>query len=66
MLVLSRKVNERIIIGGNIEVHVVDIRGGKVRLGISAPDDVAVHRHEVHAKLHADQARTAAEPTKPT
>lgn len=47
MLVLSRHVNERIIIGDGIAVVVVDIRGDKVRLGIEAPRDVSVHREEV-------------------
>ncbi len=48
MLVLSRKVNETIIINDNIVVTVVDIRGDKVRLGIEAPKDVPVHRQEVY------------------
>lgn len=48
MLVLSRKVNETIIINDNIVVTVVDIRRDKVRLGIEAPKDVPVHRQEVY------------------
>ncbi len=48
MLVLSRKKNERIVINDNIVVMVVDIRGDKVRLGIEAPKEVAVHRREVY------------------
>ena len=47
MLVLSRKVGEEIIVDGNIKVKVVDIRGGKVRLGIEAPPHITVHREEV-------------------
>jgi carbon storage regulator len=47
MLVLSRKKNESIIIGGAITVTVIDVRGDKVRLGIEAPLDVSVHRSEV-------------------
>jgi len=46
MLVLSRKANEKILIGENVVVTVVSIRGGKVRLGVEAPDDVPVHRAE--------------------
>jgi carbon storage regulator len=49
MLVLSRKKNERIIIGESIEVTVVEIRGDKVRLGIVAPAEMAVDREEVAA-----------------
>ena len=48
MLVLSRKKNEAIIIDYNIVVTVVSIQGDKVRLGIEAPRDVPVHRHEVY------------------
>lgn len=47
MLVLSRKRDEKIVIGENIVVTVVEIRGDKVRLGIEAPSEVPVHRHEV-------------------
>ena len=47
MLVLSRKRDEKIVIGENIVVTIVEIRGDKVRLGIEAPSEVPVHRHEV-------------------
>ena len=47
MLVLSRKVNQSIVINGNITVTVVDIRGDSVRLGIQAPREVSVHREEI-------------------
>lgn len=49
MLVLSRHLNERIFLnGGEIIIHVVDIRGDKVRLGIEAPKAVRIDREEVH------------------
>lgn len=48
MLVLSRKKDEKIVIGGNIVITVIDVRGDKVRLGIEAPADVPVHRQEVY------------------
>jgi carbon storage regulator len=51
MLVLSRKENQSIVINGNIEVVVASIRGGKVRLAVEAPEDVLIHRKEVHVKL---------------
>ncbi len=48
MLVLSRKKDEKIIIGDNITLMVIEIRGDKVRLGIDAPKEVSVHREEVY------------------
>ena len=54
MLVLSRKINERIIIGENIELESLGIRGGVVRLGIKAPREVSVIRHELREQLVAD------------
>lgn len=47
MLVLSRSIDQSIVIGGNIVITVVDIRGGNVRIGIEAPREVSVHRKEV-------------------
>ena len=58
MLVLSRKRDERIVIGDNIVITVVEVRGDKVRLGIEAPTEVPVHRQEV---LDAMRARVAAQ-----
>ena len=55
MLVLSRYVGEAIDIDGGISITVVEIRGDKVRLGISAPRDVAVHRREVTERIDAER-----------
>ena len=52
MLVLSRKKNESIVINNDVVVTVIEIRGDKVRLGIVAPKDVAVHREEVYEAIH--------------
>ena len=58
MLVLSRKENEQIVIGDNIVITVVEIqRGGKVRLGITAPRDVPVHRQEVYEVVQKEKAK---------
>ena len=57
MLVLSRRMKESICIGDGIEVRVLEVSGGRVRLGITAPAEVPVHRSEVAARLsefHAD------------
>jgi carbon storage regulator len=56
MLVLSRKVNQKIVLGDDIEVMIVEIRGDKVRLGITAPREVPVHRQEVVEKIKAKEA----------
>lgn len=57
MLVLSRQRDESIIIGDNIVITVVDIRGDKVRLGIDAPKEVPVHRQEVYEAIQKENAR---------
>jgi carbon storage regulator len=54
MLVLSRHRDESIIIGDDIVITVVDIRGDKVRLGIAAPIEISVHRQEVYAAIQRD------------
>ena len=59
MLVLSRQRDETIMIGDEVEITVVDVRGDKVRLGISAPTAVAVHRKEVYEAIEAENARAA-------
>ena len=51
MLVLTRKTGEEIIIGDGIRVQVIDTKGGRVRLGITAPRSVSVHRSEVSTNL---------------
>ena len=59
MLVLSRHRDESIIIGDDIVLTVVDIRGDKVRLGIEAPQDVPVHRREVYEAIQRENNRAA-------
>lgn len=64
MLVLSRKRDERIVIGDNIVITVVEVRGDKVRLGIDAPSEVPVHRQEVlDAMRRASDSQPKAPPT---
>jgi len=53
MLVLSRHRDESIMIGDDIVITIVDIRGDKVRLGIDAPTDIPVHRQEVYDAIHS-------------
>jgi carbon storage regulator len=59
MLVLSRQRDETIMIGDDIEVTVVDIRGDKVRLGINAPKEISVHRKEVYDAIRRENKAAA-------
>jgi len=59
MLVLSRQRDESIIIGDNVVVTVVDIRGDKVRLGVQAPHEIPVHRREVYEAIQRENQRAA-------
>lgn len=51
MLVLTRKVNQSIIIGDDIEIVVLEVRGEQIRLGIKAPKNVVVHRKEIYEQI---------------
>ena len=55
MLILTRRIGEKIIIGDNIEVAILGIRGQQVRLGIVAPPDISVHRQEIHDRICRDE-----------
>jgi carbon storage regulator len=59
MLVLSRQRDESIVIGDNIVVTIVDIRGDKVRLGIEAPTEIPVHRREVFEAIQRENVRAS-------
>lgn len=55
MLVLTRKINEKIIIGNNIEVEILDITWENVKLGITAPEEIIIDREEVHIRRKAEK-----------
>jgi len=59
MLVLSRQRDESIVIGDNVIVTIVDIRGDKVRLGIEAPGEIPVHRREVYEAIQRENRRAS-------
>jgi carbon storage regulator len=61
MLVLTRKVGQSIVIGDEIEVVVLEVRGEQVRIGIRAPKTVSVHRKEIYEQI-SDEARPADAP----
>lgn len=59
MLVLTRRLNQSIRIGDDIEITVIEVRGDQVRLGVSAPRDVAVHRKEVYLQIQQENVAAA-------
>ena len=63
MLVLSREKDESIMIGDNVEITIVDVRGNKVRLGINAPREVAVHRKEIYLAIQKEKQQGGADTT---
>ena len=56
MLVLSRQKDESIMIGDDVEITIVDVRGDKVRLGITAPKSIPVHRKEIYEAIQREKA----------
>ena len=57
MLVLSRQRDESIMIGDNVEIIIVDVRGDKVRLGITAPKEIPVHRREIYDAIQREKSQ---------
>jgi carbon storage regulator len=60
MLVLTRKSNQSIMIGDDIEVSVLSVMGEKVRIGIQAPQEIPVFRKEIYLEIHREAAAAAA------
>ncbi len=58
MLTLSRRKNEAIIIDNNIEVSVLEIRGDQVKIGISAPKEIAIYRKEVYKQIEEENRKS--------
>lgn len=56
MLVLSRKLNESIMIGDSVEVIVLEVREGNVKLGIKAPRNISIHRQEIYEEIRRENA----------
>lgn len=60
MLILTRRVGETLMIGDDVTVTVLGVKGNQVRIGVNAPRDVAVHREEIYERIKREQAAQAA------
>ena len=58
MLILARKMDEGIMIGDDVRMHIVSVHGGTVRIGIEAPKEIDVHRDEVYARVQSGKGDT--------
>ena len=59
MLILTRRTGETLMVGDEITVTILGVKGNQVRIGINAPRDVAVHREEIYEKIRRDEAGAA-------
>lgn len=57
MLILTRRVGEAILIGDDVTITVLGVKGNQVRIGIAAPKDMAVHREEIHEKIRQEKEK---------
>lgn len=60
MLILTRRIGETLIIGDDVNVTVLGVKGNQIRLGINAPADVSIHRNEIYLKIQEEKSQSAA------
>jgi len=59
MLILTRKLGERITIGDDIVISLLEIKGSQVKLGIEAPDSISIHRQEIYERIRAENLKSS-------
>jgi carbon storage regulator len=60
MLILTRRIGETLMVGDDVQVTVLGVKGNQVRLGVKAPKEIAVHREEIYQKIQQEKAGTKA------
>lgn len=61
MLIVTRRISETIVIGGDVKITILGLKGNLVRIGIEAPKDVAVYREEIYQRIQAEKNASASE-----